>query len=101
MRFAIYIRSVESARGAERVAVNVARGLADRGHRVDFLVEEDGAWLRDEVAAKSANITIVNLRNGGGNAVLSRLFQLRAFVASLLSVPRAVVATGDPCIGPI
>ncbi|MGB5260980.1 MAG: hypothetical protein WBO34_10725 [Gammaproteobacteria bacterium] len=49
MRFAIYIRSIESARGAEeRVTANIARGLAGLGHRVDILVENERGCLIDD-----------------------------------------------------
>ncbi len=100
MRLAIYIRSVELARGAERVAINIARGLASRGHHVDFLVEESGAWLGRELSAEHPNIIVVNLRAGRHN-VADRLLQARAFAAHLLSAPRAMLAGGDPCVGPV
>lgn len=101
MRLAIYIRSVESARGAERVAINIARGLASRGHHVDFLVEESGAWLGRELSAEHPNIVVVNLRGGGSNRVSDRFIQARAFAGHLLSAPGAMLAGGDPCLGPV
>ena len=100
MRLAIYIRSVESARGAERVAVNVARGLAARAHDVDFLVEEDRAWLIGELVTQHANIHLVDLRCAGGG-VFDRLFQVWAFIAHLAAAPRALITSGDACIGPV
>jgi glycosyltransferase involved in cell wall biosynthesis len=58
---AIYIRSIKSARGAEQVAALLAKGLADRACRVDFLVEDEQGWLVDELRSYSPNIAIRNL----------------------------------------
>jgi glycosyltransferase involved in cell wall biosynthesis len=101
MRLAIYIRSVESARGAERVAVNVARGLAERGHRVDFLVEEDGGWLLDELRSQHANVTIRNLRRDIEWTLANRRSLARVFAQGVLSAPAALLRSGDACIGPV
>src|SRR6266511_701997 len=101
MRFAIYIRGVDSARGAERVAINVARGLAERGHRVDFLVEEDGALLLDELRSQHANVTVHNLRRAVECTLTNRRSLVRAFAHSLLSAPLALLRSGDACIGPV
>ena len=101
MRFAIYIRSVESARGAERVAVNVARGLAERGHRVDFLIEEEGARLLDELRSQQANVTIRNLRRDIECRLANKRSLARAFAQSLLSAPAALLRSGDACVGPV
>ena len=38
MKLAIYIRTIKSAQGTERVSANLALVLAERGHSVDFLV---------------------------------------------------------------
>jgi glycosyltransferase involved in cell wall biosynthesis len=100
MRLAIYIRSVESARGAERVAMNLARGLADRKHDVDFLVEEDSAWLIEELKSTHTNVRVFDLRNGGGRT-FDLLFLVWAFLAHLVSVPRAFLQSGDACIRPV
>lgn len=108
MRLAIYIKGVDSARGAERVAVNVARGLAERAHQVDFLVEETGAWLTDDLCARHAGVKLVDLRNGtppggraAGRALADRLALLRAMASILIEAPGALLAGRDPCIGPI
>jgi glycosyltransferase involved in cell wall biosynthesis len=100
MRLAIYIRSVESARGAERVAVNVARGLAERGHDIDFLVEEDRAWLIGELVTQHTNVSLVDLRGAGGG-FFDGLFRGWAFLAHLATAPRALITSGDACIGPV
>lgn len=84
-----------SARGAERVAVNVARGLAARGHRVDFLVEENGEWLTRQMSADPVHI--VGLRTGRRASVADRLVQLWVFTLHLLSSPRAL-PTVRPCL---
>src|SRR5512147_585407 len=101
MRFGIYIRSVESARGAERVAVNVARGLAERGHQIDFLVEEDGARLLDELRWQHTNVTIRNLRRDFECTLANKRSLARAFAQSLLSAPLALLRSGDTCIAPV
>ncbi|HYN39397.1 MAG TPA: glycosyltransferase [Rhodospirillales bacterium] len=101
MRLAIYIRSVESARGAERVAINVARGLASRGHSVDFLVEERGSWLGRELGAEHADVRVLNLRDGRRTSLPDRLLQAGALLRHLLSAPRALLMRGDACIVPV
>lgn len=100
MRLAIYIRSVETARGAERVAMNLARGLADRKHDVDLLVEEDSAWLIDELKSNYANIRVLDLRAGDCRA-FDQLFLVWAFLAHLASVPQALLRSRDACIRPV
>lgn len=61
-RLAIYIRSIKTARGAERVSTNVALGLADLGYAVDFLVEDDSGHLIERLRNHS-NIRVINLRD--------------------------------------
>jgi glycosyltransferase involved in cell wall biosynthesis len=56
MRFGIYIRGVRSVQGAEKVATNVAAGLAARGHAVDFLVEDDQGPLLEALAAQGVRV---------------------------------------------
>jgi len=101
MHLAIYIRSVESARGAERVAVNVARALAARGHRVDFLVEESGDWLARQVDRNGGDLRIVDLRRGGRASLGDRLLQAWAFAVHLLSSRRVLLTRGDACLLPV
>ena len=101
MHLAIYIRSVESARGAERVAVNVARGLAARGHRVDFLVEESGDWLAQQVNRNGDDVRIIDLRAGRRGSLADRLLQAWVFATHLISSPRALLACGDACLFPV
>lgn len=101
MHLAIYIRSVESARGAERVAVNVARGLAARGHRVDFLVEESGEWLARQVERDGGALRVVDLRQGRRASLGDRLLQVRAFFAHLLSSRWVLLTRGDACLLPV
>jgi glycosyltransferase involved in cell wall biosynthesis len=49
--FAIFVRSL-SGGGAERAMLNLARGIADRGHRVDLLLARaDGPYLGDVPAS--------------------------------------------------
>jgi len=100
MRFAIDMRSVESARGAERVAVNIARGLADRGHDLDFLVEDGNSWLIDEMRAHSRNLRVIQLR-ADDNSCTAWLQRVRAFAATLPTLPRALAEAGDSCVRPI
>lgn len=101
MRLAIYIRSVESARGAERVAINVARGLAVRGHQVDFLVEESGDWLRRELGGEANSVCVVDLRKNSRDGITDRLLQIRTFLTYVLTAPRNLIMQGDACLGPV
>jgi glycosyltransferase involved in cell wall biosynthesis len=83
MHFAIYIRSIQSARGAERVAVNLASGLSARGHQIDFLVEEESGWLLDELRAESPNIRVINLRDPTTSRLWQRLLQACCFAVMM------------------
>lgn len=89
VRIGVYIRTVESARGAEYAAVNVAKGLADRGHEVDFLVEDEEGWLLDELAAHAPPIRIVNLRAGSA-PLRGRLAQAAALARAFVPTPHAL-----------
>jgi glycosyltransferase involved in cell wall biosynthesis len=83
MRLAVYIRSVRTARGAEQVSANVARGLAELGHQVDFLVEDDQGWLLDKLR-RHANISVIDLRDAASNRFMHRWYQLQVLLRSLL-----------------
>lgn len=76
---AIYINSVETARGAEQVAALLAKGFADKGYQVDFLVEDLEGWLIDDLRRHSPGILVHNLQPDGGNGLPDALF--RAYVA--------------------
>jgi len=91
MRLAIYIRSVSTARGAEQVSANVARGLADLGYQVDFLVEDGQGWVLDKLR-RHANISVINLRDGASGRFRHRWYQLKVLLLSL--VRRAPPAAG-------
>lgn len=96
MKCAIYIRTIKSAQGTERVTVNIALGLADRGHNVDFLLEEPDGWMVDRLA-EHPNINVINLRELRGPLLLHRGLQLRVLLNNLLS---SLPGTGrDPCFG--
>ena len=90
MKLAIYIRSVKTARGAERVSANVALGLADLGHEVDFLVEEEQGWLIDKLN-EHKNIFVINLRSNNGYRLRNRAFQIVALLRSLFLSSRESV----------
>lgn len=83
MRLAVYIRSVRTARGAEQVSANVARGLAELGYQVDFLVEDDQGWLLDKLH-RHANICVIDLRDVARNRFIHRWYQLQVLLRSLL-----------------
>lgn len=84
MRFGIYMRSVRSGRGAEKVASLVAMGLAARGHRVDLLLEERSGQLTQ--LAEDAGVAIRDLRAGPRAPARERALQLAA-LAGVLSSP--------------
>ncbi|MBK8174911.1 MAG: glycosyltransferase [Rhodospirillales bacterium] len=101
MRLAIYIRSVESARGAERVAANLARGLAARSHHVDFLIEEEGGWLTSELRAHHPTINVINLRQFGTRPVCEGLARAAVFARHLIAAPAALLRGRGGCIRPV
>jgi glycosyltransferase involved in cell wall biosynthesis len=94
MKLAIYIRTIASAQGTERVTANIARGLADRGHSVDFLVEDSSGWLIGELDAYP-NVRVINLAEQPVPAVLHRLFQLRIVLRNLMDSPLALLGIGN------
>ncbi len=83
MRFGIYMRSVRSGRGAEKVAAHIAVGLAARGHHVDFLLEDRGGRLAE--LAESAGVAIRDLRAEQRAPALERAVQLAALGCALAS----------------
>lgn len=51
--------------GAERVTVNIANGLVDRGHKVDVLVSRDAGELRGFVSDQVRVVSLAPSRPGG------------------------------------
>ena len=96
MKLAIYIRTIKSAQGTERVSANIALGLAERGHHVDFLVEESDGWLIEKLAAHPG-IDVINLCASRGPLLLHRGLQLWILLKNLLSSPLALIGIGDGC----
>ena len=96
MKLAIYIRTIESAQGTERVSANIALGLAERGHHVDFLVEKSDGWLIDRLEAHP-NVDVVNLNASRGSLLLHRGLQLWILIRNLLSSPLSLLGIGDSC----
>lgn len=94
MKLAIYIRTIASAQGTERVTANIARGLADRGHSVDFLVEDSSGWLVGELEAHP-NVRVINLAEQPVSSILHRLFQLRIILRNLMDTPLALLGIGN------
>jgi len=85
----MYIRSVSSGRGAEKVLLSVAAGLAARGREVDLLIEEPDDDLRDRLPA---GVGLVVLRKGGAAKPADLLFRLASLVVNL-----ARRSKPDPC----
>lgn len=94
MKLAIYLRTIASAQGTERVTASIARGLADRGHSVDFLVEDSDGWLIEELAAHP-NVRVINLTEQPVPVFLHRLFQLRIVLRNLMESPRALLGLSN------
>lgn len=98
MRFAIYIRTVQLARGAEKVSAALASGLAARGHLVDFLVENSEGWLLEELASGVGRIEIIDLRAAHhSQRQLNRLFQGYALAKNLFASPLSLFSIRDGC----
>ena len=96
MKLAIYIRTIASAQGTERVSANIALGLAERGHHVDFLVEDSDGWLIEKLDAHPG-ISVINLCESRGPLLLHRGLQLWILLKNALSSPLALVGIGDSC----
>lgn len=84
-RVAIYINSVATARGAEQVAALLAKGFADKGYQVDFLVENVAGWLIDDLRRHSPGIQVHNLEPDGGEGLSDILFRVYATAKALFS----------------
>ncbi len=97
MRLAIYIRSIRSARGAERVAANVAKSLADRGHSVSFLLEDVEGWLVDDLS-RYPGIEVVNLREQDAGTIQGAFFRVMTFARALLVAPFDLLRGRNCCL---
>ena len=93
MKVALYIKTIKSARGTEHVTANIAKGLAERGHQVDFLVEEREGWLIEKLDTHP-NITVINLNDQDVPVIMHRGFQLWILLINLFSSPLSLVGAG-------
>ena len=88
-RMAFYIHSIRSGLGAERMLANLAKGLAERGHEIDLLLEDSKGDLLEELPPA---IRVFDLGETSASPFVDRLLR----VASLtLNVFR--IAKPDPC----
>ncbi len=85
MRLAIYVRTLKSARGAERVIASIARGLAARGHEVELLLEEDDGWLVEDLRQAESGVAVRCLKEAWPRKALSLLAAAYVHLANLLS----------------
>ena len=86
---AFYIRSVSSGLGAEKVVLNVAAGLAARGHEVDLLIEE----VDDDLPGRlPVGVNLIDLRKPARFPLVDLLFRVASLVVNL-----ARRARPDPC----
>jgi glycosyltransferase involved in cell wall biosynthesis len=99
MKVAIYLRSMESARGAEQAAAALAGGLARRGHDVTFLVEERAGFLLDDLAAGEPPVRVVDLHDAPVSALADRVLRLRALLRALVA-PGALRRAGTAWVAP-
>ncbi len=83
MRLALYIRTVRSGQGTEKVIVNLAKGLARRGHAVDLLLEELGGAVLEGLPA---GVTVVLLRENGVDRIVGAVARLRCLIATLAAM---------------
>lgn len=95
MKLAIYLRSLKSARGAEQVSANIARGLAEAGHQVDFLVEEKEGRLVEQLE-QHENISVIDISMKRHWRVVNRGFQVIALARSLVPESGAGQKPGSP-----
>jgi glycosyltransferase involved in cell wall biosynthesis len=98
MRYGIFIRSIESARGAEKVAATLASGLAARGHTIDFLVEDDRGWLIEDLRRNHPGVEVARLRNGPPDRRVDLGLGLCALARSLLL---RSPGPSELCLGPL
>ena len=82
-RLGLYIRTVRSGQGAEKVIVNLAKGLARRGHVVDLLLEEPGGAVLDDLPP---GVTVVMLEERGLDRVAGAFARLACLVRTLAAM---------------
>lgn len=87
LHLAIYIQSVKSARGAEQVSANVALGLVDRGHQVDFLLEDAEGWIVDKLRRQGEGVRVINLSQRKGPRWCEKLVQKLAIGYNAVASP--------------
>lgn len=71
--YALFVRSFEGSGGAERVLLNLGRGLVARGHRVDLVMARRAGHFLDQVPAQ---IRVVDLKVHSASASLRVLHRL-------------------------
>lgn len=81
--------------------MNVARGLALRGHAIDFLVEETEGWLLDHLMAAGKAVRIIDLRANSDVPLSHRVYQAGAFAIALLTTPSKRFRSGANWIRPL
>lgn len=101
MRLGIYLRTIETARGAEQVTAILAKRLADRGHSVDFLVERVAGSLLEELDSYSDRIQVVGLRSQRVPPWLEGIHQLRALARNLIAGPASLEGLSESCTWPL
>lgn len=100
MKLALYVRSIRSARGAERTIATVAAGLAQRGHRVELLLEEAEGVLLEPLA--QAGVRVVPLRPVHAAGLPGRLAERGWQVLALArTLPGALRAAGWRAADPL
>lgn len=85
-RIAVYIATVESARGGEQVAALLAKGFSDKEYKVDFLVEDEAGWLIEDLRLYSPNIRVINLNESGFMHSCEPWFRIYAVLRLMLGM---------------
>ena len=80
MHIALFVRSFGGSGGAERVMLNIARGLNDKGHRVDLVMGRYEGHYLDEIPA---SVRIVNLAVRSALQALASLTHVRGNTVAL------------------
>jgi glycosyltransferase involved in cell wall biosynthesis len=73
----------------------------EKGHVVDFLVEERQGQLIEELDSFSENLHVVNLREGPQSALLNGAVRAWAVINNILSIPSCLFGIGDSATAPV
>lgn len=89
MHIALFVRSFGGSGGAERVMLNLARGLTEKGHCVDLVMGRRVGHYLDEIPARVRTVNLAVLSPLQALASLTRVHGNAVALAKMVLAPNA------------